>query len=491
MSRILLRLLLCTLIIPGSALGQTLSTTRIALGHPANGDVERIGNYLAVSGFSVHNRWLSLVGLGDYEHISVDIPPEAQFFGRITLADQEREQLVFLTQSGLSVFSPERHRHQVLAEVSSLYPVADQQRLRFKDFAQDVNGSGLSDFLIPDFHVYHLLVQQNDGTFETYHLKIGAQAHTQQHTVQYTPRRPYLMDINLNGKTDVVFVRDGQLWAFLQEEGGGFIEQPKIIDPGVKLSSDDEANLRTGDGRNFEGLLIYRAHDFLDVDGDGLMDLVVREELYESAIEQNYTYRIHYGRETASGLEFPSEPDTRIATSGIQFEPVFEDVTGNGRKDFYTPSAQFGVRTIVRALLRGSARLDIEFYVMDEARNFPSEPNYRHRVTADVSIGAGRVDLPLVKTASFDDSGMKSLLVSEKRNELSVYAPRQGSLFEREPTRFSIPLPRDGARARVLDLDHGVAEELVLPFDAQDDAEHRNQLLLLRLAEENSARSEP
>ena len=105
------------------------------------------------------------------------------------------------------------------------------------------------------------------------------------------------------------------------------------------------------------------------------------------------------------------------------------------------------------------------------------------------SIGAARVDLPLVKTACFDDTGRKSLLIGEKRDELAVYAPAQGRLFEREPTRFSMPLPRDGARARVLDLDHGLAQELVLPFDAQDDAAHRNQVLLLRLVEEHSGNS--
>lgn len=491
MSRILLRLCLCTLFLSSSALGQTLSTTRIALGHPANGDVERIGNHLAVSGFSAHSRWLSLIGLSDYEHMSVSIPAEAQFYGRMTLAGQEQEQLVFLGQQGLSVFSPEHQRHEILAEVSSLYSVADQQRLRFKDFAQDVNGSGLSDFLIPDFHAYHLLVQQSDGTFEAYRLRIDAQVRTQNDTVQYSPRRPFLMDINLDNKTDVVFVRDGQLWAFFQQEEGGFAEQAQVIDPGVKLSPDHKANIRTGDGRDFEGLLIYRVHDFLDLDGDGLMDMIVQEAFFESAIDQNSTYRIHYGREGSSGLEFPAEPDTRIATSGIQFEPVFEDITGNGRKDFYTPSAQFGVRAIIRALLRGSARLDIEFYVMDESRNFPAEPSYRHRVSADVSIGSARVDLPLVKTACFDDSGRKSLLVGEKRDELAVYAPAQNRLFERQPTRFAMPLPRDGARSQVLDLDHGPAEELVLPFDAQDDAEHRNHVLLLRLVEESSVNAVP
>src|SRR5690625_3173042 len=229
MSRILLRLCLCTVFLSNQALGQTLSTTRISLGHPAHGDLERIGHYLAVSGFPAQSRWLSQLGLGDFEHMSVSIPAEAQVFGRVTPAGREQEQLPLLTPHRLSVCAPERQRHMNLIEVSSLYSVADEQRLRFKDFVQDVNGSGLSDFLIPDFHVYHLLVQQSDGTFDRYQLPIDALVRTRDDTVQYRPRRPFLMDINLDGKTDVAFVRDGKLWAFLQQEGGTFAEQAQII----------------------------------------------------------------------------------------------------------------------------------------------------------------------------------------------------------------------------------------------------------------------
>jgi hypothetical protein len=475
------KLCLVAVLFTAQATGQTLSMTRLSLGHPANGDMERVGEHLAVSGYSADNRWLSLIGLSDFTHMSVDIPSEAQFFGRMTLAGEAHEQLVFLTQDGLSSFSPEREQHRALAEVSSLYPIADRKRLRFKDFAKDVNGSGLSDFLIPDFRVYHLLIQQEDGTFDSFRLNIDAQVRSWDVHAQYTPRQPHLMDMNLNGRTDVVFVRDGKLLVFFQREDGGFAEQPEAVDPGVNISPDHEANIRAGDGRDFKGLRVYRVHDFLDLDGDGLMDLVIREESFESAVEQNYTYRIHYGRAGESGLEFPADPDTRIATSGIQFEPVFEDINGNGRKDFYAPSAQFGVGAIVRALLRGSARLDIEFYLMDESRNFPAEPSYRHRASANISIGSARIDLPLVKTACFGVSGHKSLLVGEGRNQLAVYAPAADGLFERHPTRFAMTLPRDGSRARVLDLNHGPAEELVLPFDAQDDPEHRNKVVFLML----------
>ncbi|MDQ2077310.1 VCBS repeat-containing protein [Marinimicrobium sp. ABcell2] len=485
MSRILPKLCLLAGFIATSAMGQTLSTTSISLGHPANGDVERVGEYLAVSGHSAENRWLSLIGLDDFSHLSVEIPSDAQFFGRMKLADEANEQLVFLTQEGLRAFSPQHEQHRALVEFSSIYPLADRQRLRFKDFARDVTGSGLSDLLIPDFKFYHLIIQQANGEFESFRLNVDAQVRTTDTNAQFTPRRPYLVDMSLNGKTDVVFVRDGKLLAFFQREDGTFSEDPMVIDPGVGISPDHEANIRAGDGRDFAGLRIYRMHEFQDLDGDGLADLVVREESFASAVEQDYTYRIHYGREGEAGLEFAAEPDTRIATSGIQFEPVFEDINGNGRKDFYTPSAQFGVGTIIRALLRGSARLDIEFYMMDESRNFPREPTYRHRASADVSIGSGRVDLPLVKVARFDNSGRKSLLVGEGRSELAVYAPVQDGLFERRPTTFSMSLPRDGARARVMDLDHAGIEELVLPFDAQDEEGRRNRVVFLMVVDED------
>src|SRR5690625_8052405 len=101
MSRILLRLCLCTVFLSNQALGQTLSTTRISLGHPANGDVERIGHDLAVSGVSAKRRWLSLIGLGDFEHMSVSVAAEVQLLGHMNLAGHEWEQPVYLSVHAL------------------------------------------------------------------------------------------------------------------------------------------------------------------------------------------------------------------------------------------------------------------------------------------------------------------------------------------------------------------------------------------------------
>lgn len=458
---------------------QTLSSVTVPLGHPANGAIQKIGGSLAVSGHSAQERWLSLVDLGAFKHTTVEIPAEAQFYSRMTLAGNDTEQLVFLTETGISVYLSETGKSQTLVESPSIYPLVDQQRLRFLELAMDVNDSGLSDLLIPDFNAYHLSIQQSDGDFRAFRLAIDARARSWDNTSQYTPRQPHLVDINLSGKTDIVFVRDGKLLAFTQQEDGSFSEQPLIIDPGVGLSLDHEADIRSGDGRDFDGLAVNRLHEFLDLDGDGMADLVVREEAFASAVEQNYTYLIYYGRAGENGLEFPSEPDTRIQTQGIQFEPVFIDINGNGRKDFYTPSAEFGVGTIIRALLRGSARVDIDFYLMDESRNFSEQPDYRHRASANVSIAAGRVDLPLVTVASFDARGQKSLLVGNGQEELLIHAPVDGGLFERRAVRLSTPLPRDGARVRVMDLTGNGKDDLVLPFDAQDDKKTRNQLRLL------------
>ncbi len=52
----------------------------------------------------------------------------------------------------------------------------------------------------------------------------------------------------------------------------------------------------------------------------------------------------------------------RINTSGMQFEVKFVDLDNDQRLDFYTPAAQIGVRSIIRALIAGTANLELQFY---------------------------------------------------------------------------------------------------------------------------------
>lgn len=476
-------LLLCLLLtgygLTLSAGAQTFTLKTVPLTHPANGDVLQVDNFLAVSGHDSSARWLSLIDLESFSSEPLALPDNAQFFFKMTLANKDTEQLAFLTTQGISVYNTSNNQSTPLLQSTSVHPVVDRKRFWYFDMALDINNSGLSDVLIPDFTAYHLFVQADDGSFTHYRLPIDAQVEMWGKTPNYSPRKPYLVDMNLDGKNDLVFVRDGQLISFLQQTDGSFTEQARSMTPGMKISLDDEANVRGGDGRSFDGLEIYRVHDFTDLDGDGRADLIIRREKFSSAVEQNYNYRIHYGQHSDSGLTFATEPDAHINTSGIQFESVFADINGDGRKDFYTPSASFGVGTIIRALISGTANLDIQFYLMKDDGSFNSKPDHSQKATAEVSITRGRVDLPLFQVASSAPNAPKDLILGEKQERLRIHAHDENRLFATQSMRFNTPLPRDGSRVKAMDINGDGKDDLILPFDAQDSEETRNQVRIL------------
>ena len=62
----------------------------------------------------------------------------------------------------------------------------------------DVDNNGLSDLLIADFTTYHLWLQREDGSFSHFPLTVDVVAETYEEVPRYTPRKPYLIDTNLD-----------------------------------------------------------------------------------------------------------------------------------------------------------------------------------------------------------------------------------------------------------------------------------------------------
>ncbi|MDX3773068.1 VCBS repeat-containing protein [Chromatiaceae bacterium AAb-1] len=457
-----------------------LNKVTIKLGHPANSSIVHLpeNRQLAVSGYSQFERWLTLVDLENFQATGVSVPDDMQFFDTATLAGTTIQQLVFLGERGIRVLDPVTLQSRLLLETSSLYRVTDKSRLRRQKFVVSL-GSELSDFLVADFQQMHLYRQQPDGAFKHYALTLPSLVQSWRNQNEYEPRRYFTVDINRDGLPDLLFVQQGEFKAFLQQADGSFPAEP--VSPGwpLTLATEQQADQRSDAGRSYSNANIDRLHDITDLDGDGLPDLVINREQLADALERNTRFLVYFGRQTEQGLGYQAVADTEIVTDTVPVNVEIADFNHDGKKDFYIASTHFGASTLIRVLLRGSANLDIDFYLLDEQRQYQSKADLRHNATINVSIGNFRYDMPLFISADISGVGHKTLLAGEGRSELRLYAPDAKRLFSRRSERIKIPLPRDGSRALAMDLTGNGKEDIILPFDAQDEEEYRNQLHLL------------
>jgi hypothetical protein len=475
----------------GAALGLTLlgsscfatsfQTQHVKLGHPANGHLLKLKDnpLLLVSGHNTEHRWLSQVDLNSLQASQIAIPTTAQFFDQAKIAGHSGGQLVSLTTEGVAHYQPADKRWRKLVTSSSLYRVVDTKRLRRLEFSHDLNNDQLTDFLLPDFNGYQLWLQQADGSFGHYELTIDSQMQAFDEDPTYIARKPWVVDLNLDGRTDIAFAKDDTLQLFLQQADGSFPSQATALALGVGLTPDNQAQLRGGDGRSFKGLIINRLQRLMDVNGDSVVDLVVQQQQYIDAMEQNYSYHIHYGQKGAAGVSFQQKPNQTISTSGVQFDVNFVDLDNDKRVDFYTPAAQIGVRSIIRALVAGTANVELQFYKQQADGSFGSKPVYSQDVTVEISIGSGQVNMPLA-TVLKNAAGVASLVVGDGEDTLRTFAPVAAKLFSDKSTKQQQPMPKRGMDALVVDLNGDGKEDLVLPFTSQEvSTELTNQLQLL------------
>ena len=464
-----------------AVLATSFSAQKVALEHPANGHLLKLADnpWLLVSGHNSEHRWLSQVDVNKLEAAQIAIPVNAQFFAQAKLAGQTGGQLVALTTEGIAHYQFAEKRWRQLLSSSSLYRVVDSKRLRLMDFSMAVNNDTDSDFLLPDFNGYQLWLQQADGSFRHFELKIDSQMQAFDEDPTYIARKPWLADVTQDGLTDIAFAKDDSLLLFVQQADGSFPATPQTLTLGVGLTPDTQAQMRSGDGRSYQGLVIKKLQQLRDINGDALADLVVQQQEYVDAMEQNYSYQIHYGQPGPGGLVFPAKPNQTISTSGVQFDVKFVDLDNDKRLDFYTPVAQIGVRSIVRALLAGTANLEFQFYKQQPDGSFGTKPVYRQDVTVEFSIGSGTVNMPLA-TVVKNAAGLASLVVGDGEDTLRSFAPVAAKLFSEKSSKQAQPMPKKGTEALVSDLNGDGKEDLVLPFSLQESkAELTNQLQLL------------
>jgi hypothetical protein len=424
--------------------------------------------------------------LASEPRLTVTMPEDAIFFDFAHIYSDEQESLLFLNSKGVQVLDTATGEVKKLADVSSVYKQDGSPVFNQSNFAEDMNGDGLSDLIIPEFGGYRLLLNDGQGGFasET-RLDMQVEMRLRGDTPRYSQFPVHAFDANFDGRTDVVFQRDNSFLSFLQQEDGSYATKAEdygfdIEIVGNSFKAQVASNERYNDQSDLAETVINTIED---INGDGVMDIVTQTDRAKGVFNRSTTYGFHYGYESNGRLVFDKAPSSAVSMKGFTANTRYIDFAKDGRKDFAGGSVNMGIGKIIGILLSGSVSIPVMFYEQGEDGQFSEDPNYRKKISVDFDMSSGQSSVPVVEMTDIDGDGNKDLILSKENESLRIYkaSPGKKKMFAKRAIEIDIDLPKNGEQLTTTDLNGDGKGDLVMHYDrlGGDGEAKRNKLVVL------------
>jgi hypothetical protein len=397
------------------------------------------------------------------------------------------QRLYLLDKSTVHRYVPAHSSHKsawVMSEtVSSMYLSDKAGSFRAMDFIQDINNDSLDDIVLPHFEQLNLWLSDCCGVRHPQNLPIAARIEMNPSSVSYDDQELYFQDMDLDGRTDLVTVEQGQLNVFVQSENMQFSLIPIKIEIDKSIYAVDWWDMKGPDGQEMDQSdiqhRVVKAID--DFNGDGIPDIALQFTKSSSVLDKTIDFEFFYGRLKEGKLSYANQASTNITSKDTLSNLTFLDRDMDGKQEVSVSSFDIGISQIVGALLSGSIDQDVLIFSMNENNQFGKDPLVSQEVQITFSLSSGTRGQPLVKMIDINGDAVKDIVYSDGDDLIRtlIATPDHKKPYANRSLRQKLPMPKNPSNATTDDLNGDGKIDVVLHHGPADSSELLKRVTVL------------
>ena len=375
---------------------------------------------------------------------------------------------------------------QSLQKINSIFLQSESSYITKKDFIQDVNADGLDDIILPDFERTNLWLAVKDNQEYIYqHLPISSQVELSRGGVFYDPVTLFFADLTLDGKQDIAWISKGRINYFTQLEEGRFSAEQKDLAIASSVHGLNWWQIKESDGENLDqSNLVHRVVEQIkDINGDGLVDIVVRFTKSSGVLDRVNDYEFYFGFASKSDqLEFPIIANTVIKAEGTLTGLTIVDLNKDDKFEVLLSSFELSVSNIIGALLSGGIDQNVLIFSLNDQGVYGEDAIISKEVELNFSLTSGQSGEPVVILTDVNNDDLQDLILSSGEEKIKIFLGQNGDrLFDRKASQHEISLPKNGALFKHHDINHDGKEDFIMSYGRLDDESMANKVTILMI----------
>ncbi len=345
--------------------------------------------------------------LGGYQSkpsVRLPISPDV---GAVFLAEMTGEapkELVAASSEGVKVYAFHDDGFEEIAssQFISLYPSASREPSILSKGAEDVDGDGIDEWIVPMPTGYD--IRTPDGVLKRIRCDVNSDIRVGS-GMYITNELPAFYAFNLPDETQKVL-------AFLSDEYADFAfgaqwDQSSRFKIPIQLDESWDSNA-----------------EMKDINGDGLPDLIVTET--RGTVNLRGQTQVYM----ATGpMQYPDKPSATFTNKGSFTAPLLRDINGDGSLDLMFLNVPFGVRFFVNFFVMGNLGINIEVYLFRNGK-FGVVPDFRTDVTIEAPDGKESASYAL---GDFSGDGRLDVAFGSESKTLAIRTGSKKRLVSARP----------------------------------------------------------